>query len=155
MSEVSADGLVLDGPGLRVIAARPDFAATVGESLSVVIRPDVIEMNAVDGADAFGNDLSGTVEDVRFAGSVVHYTVKTERHDWQVSVGAIRSQIVPPGTKVRAALAPRGLRGDAYGQVEGLDVTGSQRPGRRRARQGHQQLEPEEKGNKRDGRDRH
>ncbi len=56
-------------------------------------------MNAVDGADAFGNDLSGTIEDVRFAGLVVHYTVTTERHDWQVSVGAIRSQMVASGNR--------------------------------------------------------
>jgi spermidine/putrescine transport system ATP-binding protein len=106
VSDVSSDGLVLDGTGLRVVAARPDFAASVGESLSIVIRPDVIEMRPIDHPDAAGNDVHGTVEDVRFAGSVIHYTVKGERHDWQVSVGAVKSQIVSPGTKVALRWRP-------------------------------------------------
>jgi len=106
VSDLSADGLVLDDSGLRVIAARPDFGTSIGERLSVVIRPDVIEMRPIDERDAGGTDVRGMVEDVRFAGSVVHYAVKSEGHDWQVSVGAVKSQIVSPGTKVALRWRP-------------------------------------------------
>jgi spermidine/putrescine transport system ATP-binding protein len=106
VSDISAAGLVLDDSGLRVITARPDFGTNLGDRLNVVIRPDVIEMRPFDERDSAANDVHGIVEDVRFAGSVVHYSVKSERHDWQVSVGAVKSQIVSRGTKVALRWRP-------------------------------------------------
>ena len=63
-------------------------------------------MRAFEERDSGGDNVHGTIEDVRFAGSVVHYKVKSERHDWQVSVGAVKSQIVSPGTKVALRWRP-------------------------------------------------
>jgi spermidine/putrescine ABC transporter ATP-binding subunit len=105
VSAVSANEIVLDGDGVRVVAARPGFATNTGDRLSVVIRPDVIEIGpAADEVRA--GEVGGVIEDVRFGGSVVHYAVKTARHDWQVSVGASKSQILSPGTKVTLRWRP-------------------------------------------------
>jgi len=96
---LSPDEIVLDDGDLRVVAARPGFAASIGDRLSVVVRPDVIEIRPFD-VGQNGDGPGGVVEDVRFAGSIVHYTVKTVKHDWQVSVGATKAEILAPGTRV-------------------------------------------------------
>ena len=48
VASMSADEFVLEGEELRLVAARPDFALAVGDRVSVVIRPDVIEIRPAD-----------------------------------------------------------------------------------------------------------
>jgi spermidine/putrescine transport system ATP-binding protein len=105
VASLSAGELVLEGEDLRLVAARPAFTAAVGDRLSIVIRPDVIEIRPA-GTEPSAEELAGVVEDVRFAGSVVHYAVKTAKHDWQVSVGAAKAQILSPGDRVALMWRP-------------------------------------------------
>jgi ABC-type Fe3+/spermidine/putrescine transport system ATPase subunit len=69
------------------LGERRSSTAAPGDRFSIVVRPDMIELRPSTGAAAPGaNTLSGTISDVRFAGSVVHYSIIGLERDWQVSL---------------------------------------------------------------------
>ncbi len=84
---VRPDELELAAAGLRIVVDSRLSTASPGARFSVVVRPDMIELHPSNGAAPVGaNTLSGTVSDVRFAGSVVHYNIMGLGRDWQVSL---------------------------------------------------------------------
>jgi spermidine/putrescine transport system ATP-binding protein len=89
--EAHADELELEASGVRFAAARPAFPLSRGAPVAVVIRPDLITLRAADeSAAAVGaNVVGGTVADVKFGGSVVHYNIDTSANRvWEVSLQA-------------------------------------------------------------------
>jgi spermidine/putrescine transport system ATP-binding protein len=86
---VHPDDLELRAGTLRVVVERIPSTTSPGDRFSIVVRPDMIELRPSSGAAVSGvNTLSGTVSDVRFGGSVVHYSVAGLERDWQVSLPA-------------------------------------------------------------------
>jgi spermidine/putrescine transport system ATP-binding protein len=84
---VHADEIELGAGALRVIVERRSSTAVPGDRFNIVVRPDMIELRPSTGAAApEANTLSGTISDVRFAGSVVHYSITGLERDWQVSL---------------------------------------------------------------------
>ena len=104
--DLHADELELDASGLRLATGRPAFAVSKGESVNVVVRPDLIALSApVAGAGAASattetNVVNGTVEDVKFAGSIEHYRINARRGEWQVTLPAREADFLP-GSRVR------------------------------------------------------
>src|SRR5581483_7669243 len=80
---IDAHTVAIRAGGLEVRGKRPEFTVSPGSRVSCVVRPDVITLLPV--SESKSGDLSGVVRDVRFLGSVVHYTVAAGGHNWQVS----------------------------------------------------------------------
>ncbi|MCU1489554.1 MAG: potG [Acidimicrobiaceae bacterium] len=111
VKDVVADGLVLDAAGLTVRTGRSADAGSVqaGDKVSIVVRPDCIDLSPLRGAGATGaNRVEGIVADVRFAGSVVHYGVSTPGRDWQVSVPANHAGDLVAGDAVELTFGEAG-----------------------------------------------
>lgn len=101
VSEVASDGLLLEAPGIRIATKKAAISVSAGQRLSVVIRPDVIQITDTEPSTGGTNEVRGTVTDARFAGSVIHYRVRAAGHDWQVSVPAAQDAVMANGTEVR------------------------------------------------------
>ena len=101
-----SEEIELDASGLRMAATRPAFATSRGARVNVVVRPDLITLRAsaaAQDADAVArsvNTVGGTVEDVKFAGSVVHYNVNSPQCTWEVSVQSGTDSDLSVGTSV-------------------------------------------------------
>jgi spermidine/putrescine transport system ATP-binding protein len=97
----AADGWVqLDGTGLPIRAPVPPQPLAVGECVTAVIRPDSFEIRRPADDPPGPAEVAGTVADVRFIGSLVHYLVSAAGRRWQVSVRAGSAEIFPEGTSV-------------------------------------------------------
>jgi ABC-type Fe3+/spermidine/putrescine transport system ATPase subunit len=109
----AADGgwVELDGTGLPLRAPAPTPLPVTGQAVTVVIRPDTFEVARASvggptagGASAGGAtaaSVAGTVSDVRFIGSLVHYRVTAGDRHWQVSARVGGGDILAEGTSVR------------------------------------------------------
>lgn len=101
VSEVASDGLLLEASGIRIATKKAAVGVSAGKRLSVVIRPDVIELSDTEPSTGSVNEVRGMVTDARFAGSVIHYSVRGAGHEWQVSVPAAQDAVMANGTEVR------------------------------------------------------
>jgi spermidine/putrescine transport system ATP-binding protein len=101
-----SEEIELDASGLRMVSTRPAFATPKGARVNVVVRPDLITLRASDAAQDAGavpaslNVVDGTVEDVKFGGSTVHYTVNSPQCTWEVSLQAGADRDLAVGTSV-------------------------------------------------------
>ena len=103
VASVHADQVDLDCGDSRVVVGRPTFAVSPGDRVVVVVRPDLIQLASPTGAGAAAaNTVDGTVVDVRFGGSVVHYSIRTTERHWHVSLptGADRNFEVGSGVNL-------------------------------------------------------
>jgi spermidine/putrescine transport system ATP-binding protein len=101
--EVHGEDLELEASGVRIAAARPPFPISSGERVDVVVRPDLITLLASDASAVAtsANVVAGTVTDVKFGGSVVHYNIdSSSHHAWQVSLQAGADSDLSVGTSV-------------------------------------------------------
>lgn len=101
VSEAASDGLLLEAPGIRIATKKGAAGVSAGQRLSIVIRPDVIQLADTEPSTGSVNEVQGKVTDARFAGSVIHYSVRGAEHDWQVSVPAAQGAVMANGTDVR------------------------------------------------------
>jgi spermidine/putrescine transport system ATP-binding protein len=101
VSEAAPDGLVLEASGIRIATKKAAAGVSAGQRLSVVIRPDVIQITDTETGAGSVNEVGGSITDARFAGSVIHYTVTGAGRDWQVSVPAAQNAVIAHGTDVR------------------------------------------------------
>lgn len=65
------------------------------------IRPDSFAVSRATDGPAPADSVAGTVTDVRFIGSLVHYRVAAGDRQWQVSARAGGGEILPEGISVR------------------------------------------------------
>jgi spermidine/putrescine transport system ATP-binding protein len=101
VSEAASDGLLLEASGIRIATKKAAVGVSTGQCLTVVIRPDVIQLTDTEPSTGNVNEVRGEVTDARFAGSVIHYSVRGAGHDWQVSVPAAQNAVIANGTDVR------------------------------------------------------
>jgi spermidine/putrescine transport system ATP-binding protein len=101
VSEVASDGLLLEASGIRIATKKAASGVSAGQRLTVVIRPDVIQLTDAEPSTGNVNEVRGKVTDARFAGSVIHYSVRGAGHDWQVSVPAAQDAVIANDTDVR------------------------------------------------------
>jgi len=103
----AADGrLQLDTGTLALRAPVPDPLPAVGGRVIVVIRPDSFEISRAEASETTETtaaDVVGEIRDVRFIGSVVHYSVRAAGQEWQVSERAGNAEILAEGSRVRLA----------------------------------------------------
>jgi spermidine/putrescine transport system ATP-binding protein len=103
----AADGWVqLDGTGLPLRALAPPQPTAVGQRVTAVIRPDSFEIERLPVGQPTGAEVTGTVADVRFIGSLVQYLVTVAGRSWQVSARTSSAEIFPEGTSVRLSWRP-------------------------------------------------
>ena len=96
VSEAASDGLLLEASGIRIATKKAAVGVFTGQRLSVVIRPDVIQLTDTEPGTGSVNEGRGR----GFAGSVIHYSVRCAGHDWQVSVPAAQGAVIANGTGV-------------------------------------------------------
>ena len=101
VSEAASDGLLLEASGIRIAPKKAAVGVSAGQRLSVVIRPDVIQLTDTEPSTGSLNEVQGRITDARFAGSVIHYRVRGAGRDWQVSVPAAQDAVIATGTDVR------------------------------------------------------
>jgi ABC-type Fe3+/spermidine/putrescine transport system ATPase subunit len=103
----TADGWVqLAGTGLPLRALAPPQPAAVGQRVTAVIRPDSFEIERLPVGQPTAAEVTGTVADVRFIGSLVQYLVTVAGRSWQVSARTSSAEIFPEGTSVRLSWRP-------------------------------------------------
>jgi putative spermidine/putrescine transport system ATP-binding protein len=67
---------VLRVNGQEIHTATPIELATVGETISLALRPELLSLEPADAANPPANRLSGILENVTFLGSIVRMRVK-------------------------------------------------------------------------------
>ena len=104
----------VDASGMSLqIANAPELA--VGEQVSVLVRPEAVELESAGGTTGL---VAGHVADVRFVGSVVHYRIDTPATVLLVTRPATSAEVFAEGAPVVARWRPEDvlvLRDDRNG----------------------------------------